>query len=139
MREEMRGALELFAGLGRLSCALTAAGCPWVEAWDLGFSPQMDLLNPANQAYLLGRIEAGVFGFVFLNPPMLSFSVRREPRLRTKKYPRGCPWLAGSGERKALELGNNILDFVLAVMRAAASARTAFGSSHPEGSQLVRG
>ncbi|CAE7490951.1 unnamed protein product [Symbiodinium necroappetens] len=76
------GYLDLFAGAGGVGSALVKLGAPWVLSFDLRWSPDQDLLDPAVQARIETLISSGCFRAIGMAPPCSSFSSAVTPAVR---------------------------------------------------------
>ena len=109
--------------LYRLNCS-----CAWDEVDILRGEGNQDLTDPDLQHELLQAVAAGEYRFVFVSPPCSTWSRARHsnrdgPRpLRDRVHPLGLPRLSPT-EAEQVRVGNILVFFSLAVLRAVTSAR----------------
>ena len=131
-----RRVLVLFSGPQRdddIGACLRSAGVAVTE-FDLVRGD--DLLDKGTRLGLMRSATEGSYGVVFAAPPCSTFSVARlqyssgPPQLRSMLHPRGLPGLP-STEAKIVEVHNRLVEYMIAIMSAAASKGAAIACENP--------
>lgn len=129
------GALDLYSGNFAVCKQMIKHGAPWVLSVEIKRSPRENLLDASLQQDLLRLVELGVFQTVGMAPVCSSFSRAITPMVRSRRWPRGCPWVKGDMLRKIQE-GNQHSDFCSAVITACCATGTDFWCENPDTSFL---
>ena len=119
--------IELFSGSSRFGHTAHQSG-EWVLLIDLKFGAGFDLALRKLQMQVLGWIQAGFVRYILGGFPCRSFSRARNapngpPALRDALHVSGLPDLR-PGDELNVQLGNNLLWFVVRVAEACILART---------------
>ena len=131
-----RRVLVLFSGPQRdddIGACLRSAGVAVTE-FDLVRGD--DLLDQGTRLGLMRAAAKGSYGVVFAAPPCSTFSVARlqyssgPPQLRSMLYPRGLPGLP-SKEAEIVKVHNQLVEYTISIMRAAASTGAAIACENP--------
>ncbi|CAK9000403.1 Uncharacterized protein SCF082_LOCUS6477 [Durusdinium trenchii] len=123
------GALDLFTGEGGVARQLKL-GCPFVVTYEWLHSVSEDLLDEENRRQVLKLIELEAVKVCGSALICRSFSRAITPPVRSKRYPRGLPWMA-RGMKAAVAEGNAHYDFALIVLAACERHNVLFGWKTP--------
>ena len=91
---------ELFSASGRLSAAVRDAALSWVEVWDILLGLDHDLTEARIAAELLQRVKHAVFWHAHMEPTCATFSVARNPAVRSKEHLCRLPGLCENDRKK---------------------------------------
>ncbi|CAE7812321.1 unnamed protein product, partial [Symbiodinium sp. KB8] len=133
----LAGALDLYAGHGGVSRALLQLGAPWVISYDLLRSPDQNLLDVQAQARIEELVLARRVRTVGMAPPCCSFSSAVTPPVRSSRFPRGVPWLAGAMKERVGE-GNKHADWCAKLIGLCEKAGVGWWLEQPDTSGLWR-
>ena len=104
---------------------------------DLLRAPDHNVSNEVFWKSLLKRVRDREFKVVIATPPCNTHSRARHangegpPPIRSKQFPRGCPWLFGKGKEDA-DQANKFIEQTLEICFAAFESQAAYLIEHPE-------
>ena len=112
-----------------------------MEEVDVEFGASFDLSVQEIRQHYLSKIQRGDYDAVVCTPPCSTYSrvrmanMRGPPRLRSREFPFGFPWLSNNHKKEA-ELGTMLVDYTLEVAEMVATVKVSkkgrFFSEHPE-------
>ena len=129
------GALDLYSGRGGVAKQLLKNGAPFVVTFDWNRSAQENLLWPENRRVVLRLVELKAVAVVGSAVICKSFTRAITPAVRSRRYPRGIPWMRVT-MRQSVEEGNSHSDFCRDVLRACERASVIFWLENPDTSFL---
>lgn len=129
------GALDLYSGHKGVARSLCRNGCPWVVTFDWEHSVSEDLLNSELQKKILRLVELGAVKVVGSAIICSSFSRAVTPCVRSRRYPRGVPWMKITMKTKVAQ-GNAHADFNALLIRTAEAHGVLFWLENPDSSHL---
>ena len=129
------GALDLYSGHKGVARSLIRNGCPWVVTFDWEHSSSEDLLDKGLQEKILRLIELGAVKVVGSAVICSSFSRAVTPCVRSRRYPRGVPWMRVTMKTKVKQ-GNEHADFNSQLLKRAETHNVYFWLENPDSSHL---
>ena len=129
------GAIDLYSGHGGVARSLIRNGCPWVITVDWEHGVDQDLLDTCLQQKVLRLIDLKAIRVLGSAIICSSFSKAVTPCVRTKRFPRGVPWMRITMKTKVKQ-GNIHSDFNATLIERAALHGVFFWLENPDGSYL---
>ena len=132
--------IEVFCGCGKLAESVSRLGHTCL-LWDLRLGSEYDLSKKSAQQLILGWLTAGLVIGIHLGTPCSSFSRARDsgpgpPQLRDDSHPLGLPSLWRIGDIMQVKLGNCLMRFSAAVLRACVAHRIPASLENPRLSRI---
>lgn len=129
------GALDLYSGNFAVARQMVKFGAPWVLSFEIKRDSKENLLCKDLQRDLLRLVELGAISSVGLAPVCASFSRAVTPEVRSRRWPRGCPWVKGEMLHK-LQEGNQHSDFCGTMIQTCLAHGVPFWCENPDTSFL---
>ena len=134
-RFQTAGALDLYTGRGGVAKQLLKNGCPFVVTYEWNRDAGENLLWEKNQWVVLRLLELEAVKVVGSALICRSFTRAITPAVRSRRYPRGIPWMRSS-MRESVAEGNKHSVFNRKVMRKAEEKGLIYWVENPDTSFL---
>ena len=129
------GALDLFTGQGGVAKRLLRNGCPFVVTYEWNRSAGENLLWKENQEKIMELVKMGAFKVVGSALICKSFTRAITPAVRSKRFPRGIPWMRLTMRASVAE-GNKHADFGFRLIQLCEAYGVKFWLENPDSSFL---
>ena len=129
------GALDLYSGNFGVCRQMKKNGAPWILSFEIKRNLAENLLSEDVQKDLLRLVELKAFRTVGMAPVCGSFSRAVTPYVRSRRWPRGCPWVKGDMLRKIQE-GNGHASFCCKMIESCERHSAYFWCENPDTSFL---